>query len=156
MNLGEHRVWRWLAPTARDTSGGPAGHGMPGEVRAPVRRKILVVDDNIDMVRSMALLIRQMGHEVEYAINGYAALECAQRIRPDVIFLDLVLPDLDGWELARRMRKMPELKSVRIFAVTGTAANVHRQRSLDAGCDDHLLKPLDPDVVEALVRGTRQ
>jgi two-component system CheB/CheR fusion protein len=120
------------------------------------RRRVLVVDDNIDMVRSMALLIRQMGHDVEYVINGYSALDCAQRFRPDVVFLDLVLPDVDGWELARRMRAMPELKSMRIFAVTGTAANAYRERSLDAGCDDHLLKPLDPQVVEALLNAGRQ
>jgi CheY-like chemotaxis protein len=147
--VGPGGLWLAAPPRGDDFARGTrpdADFGGTG-----VRRRVLVVDDNIDMVRSMALMIRQMGHDVEYTINGYAGLDCARRFRPDVVFLDLVLPDIDGWEMARRLRSDRELKGLRIFAVTGQVQEGDRQRSLRAGCDDHLAKPLDPRVVESLL-----
>jgi CheY-like chemotaxis protein len=117
----------------------------------PRRHRVLVVDDNLDTVQSMALLLRDMGHEVDFAINGYATLEVARRLRPQVVFLDLALPDIDGWLLARMLRREATLAGVRIYAVTGYGKERDRERSLEAGCDDHLLKPLDPKTIERLL-----
>jgi CheY-like chemotaxis protein len=84
-----------------------------------------------------------MGHEVRFAINGYAALEVAERFRPQVVLLELGLPGLHGCEVARRLRQDPETRTARIIAVTGHDQEDDRRRSLEAGCDEHLRKPLE-------------
>ncbi|MDQ5847927.1 MAG: response regulator [Pseudomonadota bacterium] len=123
---------------------------------APQARRILVVDDNLDVAQIMVVLMRGMGHRVEYAINARAALLEARRLIPDFIFLDLNLPDMDGCELARQLKLEPALHATRIFAVTGSGRAEDRQRSLEAGCDDHLLKPVDPAFLESLLGGARR
>ena len=94
---------------------------------------MLVVEDNIDTVRSFALLLREMGHEVEYAINGYAGLEVARRFRPEIVLLDLGLPGMDGFELCKRFKNDPVLRDARVIAVTGYAQEEYRTRALAAG-----------------------
>ena len=116
-----------------------------------VTHKILVVDDELDTAQTLSMLLRDMGHEVAFAINGRAALEIAVREKPEVIFLDLKLPDIDGWELARKLRNVPQLSGVRIIAVTGRKGEDDRRRSLEAGCEEHLLKPLDFSLIEKLL-----
>ena len=77
---------------------------MPADKpEAPRKRRVLVVDDHIDAAHSLAVLLRHMGHEVQYAINGYSALELADRFHPDVVFVDMVLPDFHGSDLSRRI-----------------------------------------------------
>src|SRR5436853_7837763 len=98
-------------------------------------RKVLVVDDNLDQVRSLALLLRGRGHVVDYAINGTVALQLAQRFKPDVVLLDLGLPDTHGAELARQIRGNPELRKTRILAITGLVGDDERERALAAGCE---------------------
>jgi CheY-like chemotaxis protein len=115
------------------------------------RKRVLVVDDNLDAARSMVLLLRRMGHEVDFAINGYAAMEVAHRLRPEFVFLDLGLPDTDGWAIAKRLRSDPSLETTRILAVTGRAGDEDRRRSLEAGCDQHLVKPVDAAFLESLL-----
>jgi len=78
---------------------------------------VLVVDDDLDQVQSMALLLKDMGHVVDFAITGVAALEVARRFRPDVVFLELTLPDIDGVEVAKQLRTEPGLQSARIISV---------------------------------------
>lgn len=112
---------------------------------------MLVVEDNLDSVHMLALLVRAMGYEADFAINGYAALEVAERFRPDIVLLDLALPDVSGWTVARQLRKLPEGRRARIYAMTGYYGPAERDRSLAAGCDDHLLKPLDPTFLENLL-----
>ena len=112
---------------------------------------MLVVEDNLDSVHLLAILVRSMGYEADFAINGYAALEVAKRFRPDIVLLDLALPDVSGWTVARQLRQSPESRSARIYAVTGHYGPAERGRSLAAGCDDHLLKPLDPARLEKLL-----
>ena len=115
-------------------------------------RRVLVVDDELDTAETLAVLLRQMGHEVEFAINARAALDLAERHRPQIVFLDLGLPDMDGWDLAKRLKRLPGLESLRILAVTGRYGEEFRRRSIEAGCEQHLVKPLDVSSVENLMR----
>ena len=114
-------------------------------------RRILVVEDNLDSVHSLTLLLRDMGHYVEYAINGYAALDIAQRLRPEILFLDLGLPGMDGFEVCRRIRKEPGLGGARIIAITGYAQEEYRRKSHAAGCELHLIKPVSPQFLVSLL-----
>ena len=96
--------------------------GIRGDVPANVKttvRRVLVVDDELDTAETLSFLLRDAGHQVEFAINGYSAIELAHRLRPDIIFLDLGLPDIDGCQLARQLRRVPGLERARIVAVTG-------------------------------------
>src|SRR3954453_4751257 len=117
------------------------------------RRRILVIDDHLDTAESLAVLMRGMGHEVQFAINGYAALSIAREFTPDVVFVDLRLPDFDGFELTRRMKREPRLSSSRFIAITGHGGDEQRERALRAGCEDFFLKPLDPSLLDGLIGG---
>jgi CheY-like chemotaxis protein len=117
----------------------------------PNAHRVLVVDDNLDTAETLRFLLRDMGHEVEFAINGRAALECSRRFRPDLVFLDLGLPDFDGCELARLMKAEAGAERLRIIALTGRASDEDRQRARDAGCDEFIVKPLDPRFLESLL-----
>src|SRR5258707_5392436 len=97
---------------------------------ATLRRKVLVVDDNIDHVRSIALLLRSSGHTVDYAINGIVALHMAQRFKPQVVLLDLGLPDVHGAEVARQIKRDPALKGVRIVAITARTSEEDNRRAI--------------------------
>jgi two-component system alkaline phosphatase synthesis response regulator PhoP len=118
-----------------------------------VGKRIFVIDDNLDNVRSLALLFHTMGHDVEYAINATAAVGMARRFRPDVIFLDLLLPDDHGAGVCRDLRECPELEKTRIFAITASSRMLDHQLALDAGCDDVLRKPVSPDTFQRLIAG---
>jgi PAS domain S-box-containing protein len=113
--------------------------------------RLLVVDDNEDAANSLALLLRLKGHHVEVAHHGPAALEIAQNYRPDMIFLDIGMPGMDGYEVARRLRQHPDLKDVVLAALTGWGQQEDRRRSAEAGFDHHLVKPPEPKVVESLL-----
>jgi CheY-like chemotaxis protein len=115
------------------------------------KRRVLVVDDNLDTVQSMALLLKLHGHEVQFAINGLAAIDIARKFRPEVIFLDIGLPDFDGNQIANQLKWEPGLENVRIIAVSGRSGDEYRQRALAAGCEDYRVKPLDPAVLEELL-----
>jgi PAS domain S-box-containing protein len=113
--------------------------------------RLLVVDDNEDAANSLAILLRLKGHKVEVAHHGPAALEIAQNYRPDMIFLDIGMPGMDGYEVARRLRQHPVLKDVVLAALTGWGQEEDRRRSAEAGFDHHLVKPPEPRVVEGLL-----
>lgn len=121
-----------------------------GKDKPHKRLRILVVDDNIDQVHTMAYLLRDRGHHVDYAINGIVALDVAQRTKPEVVFLDIHLPDTSGLKLARQFRRNPELKNVRIIGITGTP--LKREEALAAGLDDLQKKPLDPRLLDSLLQ----
>ena len=114
---------------------------------APPRRRVLVVDDNLDAVHSMATLIKMMGHECQFAINGFAALQIAREFRPDVILLDIGLPDFKGYDIAKQLKWEPGLEGTRIIAITALPQD-SREQALEAGCDDYYRKPIDPVVLE--------
>lgn len=116
----------------------PVAHTTP---KAAAGRRILVVDDNQDSAESLALLLELHGHEVRTAFAGPAALETASTFRPDVVLLDIGLPGMDGYEVARRLRA-DDHRSL-LVALTGYGRDDDRQRSQEAGFDHHLVKPVD-------------
>jgi DNA-binding response OmpR family regulator len=123
-------------------------------MRKPTNQcRILVVDDDIDQLHSLAFLLRAMGHDVRYAITGDAALKEASYFRPQLVFLDLGLPDMDGCEVARRLKDRAEI--ARIVAVTGRSTEEDFRQSLNAGCDEHLVKPVDPAVIAKVVEAIK-
>jgi PAS domain S-box-containing protein len=119
----------------------------PPRVPAAGRRRVLVVDDNADAAELLGGLLRSSGHEVMIASDGPQALDLAGAFRPEVALLDIGLPVMDGYELARRLRS--QLDTVRLIAVTGYGQDSDRERSRAAGFDAHMIKPVDPDVLEA-------
>ena len=109
----------------------------------PVRRRILVADDNADALQTLATVLELSGHEVFSAANGSLALECAERHLPEVALLDIGMPLLDGYEVARRIRAQAWGKRITLVALTGWGQESDRRRSQEAGFDSHLVKPLD-------------
>jgi CheY-like chemotaxis protein len=114
-------------------------------------RRVLIVDDNADSAESMAVLLRFHGHEVRLAYNGQAALEEAHAFRPEVMFLDLDLPKVDGYEVARRLRREPAMRDMTMVAMTGYGQEEDRQRTQEAGFQSHMVKPVDFDKIEELL-----
>jgi CheY-like chemotaxis protein len=135
---------------------GPAAEAAPPAtgggktVAAPARRRILVVDDNVDAADSLAMLLRIMGHEVRTAHDGLEALGAATVMRPEVILLDIGLPKLDGYDVARRVRQ-ERGQGVVLIALTGWGQEEDRRRSKDAGFDHHLTKPVQLDALQDLL-----
>jgi CheY-like chemotaxis protein len=119
--------------------------------KAAVPRRVLVVEDSLDSVHSLVLMLRSMGHVVEYAINGYAALEIAKRFHPEYVFLDLGLPGLSGIEVCKKMRADSALTGARIIAVTAYTQPEYRERAKAAGCEGYLVKPVSPEVFESVL-----
>jgi CheY-like chemotaxis protein len=115
--------------------------------------RVLVVDDNPDAADSMALVLRQAGHEARVAWNGEDALVAALESRPDVVLLDLGMPCMNGFETARRLRETQDGRPPVLVAVTGWGTEEDRQRTQAAGFAHHLVKPVDPADVLAIVAG---
>lgn len=136
----------------RDASGGIAGMPMEAEEGTGKRgHRILLADDNRDALDSLATLLQCDGHEVHTAADGAEALEVAADCRPDVVLLDIGMPKLDGYEVARRIRAEPWGKSTVLIALTGWGQDEDRRRSREVGFDSHLVKPLDPDALSTLL-----
>lgn len=104
--------------------------------------RILAVDDNLEVLRVQAALLRAMGHEVCPATNGDEALEAADDFQPDVILLDIGLPGMSGYDLARHFRREPATSGVRLIAITGYGSAEARREAFDAGFDEHFVKPV--------------
>jgi CheY-like chemotaxis protein len=113
--------------------------------------RILVVDDNADAAESLSILLRMQGHEVRVAYDGLEALDLAAELMPDLVLLDIGLPRLDGYEVARRLRQFPGGDGMIMVAVTGWGQAEDRRRSREAGFDHHLVKPLDFAALDQLL-----
>ncbi|MGZ5033670.1 MAG: hybrid sensor histidine kinase/response regulator [Usitatibacter sp.] len=115
------------------------------------KRSILVVDDNADTATSMAVLLRLVGHDVEIEHDGLAALKRIAAKAPDVLLLDIGLPGMSGYEVAKQLRSRPEGQAIKIFAMTGYGQEEDRKRSLASGFDGHLVKPVMPADLFGLI-----
>jgi len=114
-------------------------------------KRILVVDDNIDAAESLALLLALEGHDVKFALDGPAALALASDFQPEAVLLDIGLPGMDGYEVARKLRERPETREALIVAITGYGQQEDRALTKAAGFDHHLVKPVDPEELGALL-----
>jgi CheY-like chemotaxis protein len=126
----------------------------PAEMAVPPAgpgRRILVVDDQADSTDSLALFLRLRGHDVRTAHDGPTALQAIERYRPEVVFLDLGLPGMSGYDVARRARMRTDLDAMRLVALTGYGTDGDRQKARDAGFDVHLAKPVDPRSLDDLL-----
>jgi two-component system CheB/CheR fusion protein len=127
------------------------------DTRLPERPvRVLVVDDNRDAAESLAALLRLDHHEVEVAYDGVSGLAAAEKQRPEVILLDLGMPGMDGYEVARRLREQGFLQETVVVAVTGRSQEKDRRRSEELGFDGHLVKPVDPEALHALLAKSRR
>ncbi|WP_354686147.1 response regulator [Cupriavidus necator] len=128
-------------------------HPGTGKVvpRSGVPRRIMVVDDNVDALEAMTMTLQTLGHTVVTAPDGPSALERAHDVRPEVVLLDLGMPAMDGFETARRLRALPEMRGATLVALTGFGQPEDRRRALEAGFDQHLVKPADLDALTRLL-----
>ena len=115
------------------------------------QRRILIVDDSRDGGESLAMLLRVLGADVALAHSGRQALECVNTFRPDVVLLDIGMPGMDGYEVARRIRANPANRRMQLIALTGWGQDEDRQRSAAAGFNHHLVKPADVDQLRQLL-----
>jgi PAS domain S-box-containing protein len=121
------------------------------EVRPLVPRRVLVVDDNADAARTLDTLLGSLGHETRVAYGGAEALSMAVEFRPDIVLLDIGMPDVDGYEVARQLRNLESQPALRIVAVTGWGQEPDRQKAKEAGFDVHLVKPVDANELTRIL-----
>jgi len=131
-------------PELRDGGEEPAG--------APVPRRILVADDNVDAAASLAMMLEFMGNEVRTAHDGVEAVEAAAAFRPDLILLDIGMPRMNGYDACRRIREQPWGRGIAIAALTGWGQEEDKRQSQEAGFDHHLVKPIEPAALEKLLQ----
>jgi len=118
---------------------------------SPAKLRILLIDDNVDVAESLALLLQLEGHEVDTANCGLNGIEKAQAFRPQIVLLDIGLPDISGYEVARRLRELPETRHAFLVAISGYGQSEDLEQSKSAGFDRHLLKPVDPSHLSDLL-----
>src|SRR5262249_4569832 len=136
------------APRLSDTN--EAAPALNGDHR------ILIVDDNTDAAETLCALMKSLGErEVHTASSGEQALEAAPGLHPDIVLLDLMMPEMDGYEVARRMRKEPWGKDVLLVALSGLGHEEHRRRSREAGFDRHVTKPADLAALQSVLNERR-
>lgn len=132
------RLPRLVDDVRPDRTGPPAG-----TPQATVSRRIMIIDDNADAASVLAMLLETLGHEVFVEHSSRGALALSKDRRPDVCVLDIGLPDMDGYQLARRLREQPETASAQLIAVTGYGQDSDRLAAIAAGFDEHFVKPVD-------------
>ncbi|MEM5345776.1 response regulator [Paraburkholderia azotifigens] len=150
------------APRAQSADTGAAGQpagdsaagssaGSSAESSAGTRRRVMVVDDSVDGAESMSILLEMLGHEVRVMYDGTAAIATASQFKPEVVLLDIGLPGIDGYQVARALRAEPATAGALLIALTGYGQESDRQRTRDAGFDHHLVKPASLDDIERVI-----
>jgi CheY-like chemotaxis protein len=129
----------------------PSTPGVTLAASAEHRPRVLVVDDNKDFALSLGLMVQAMGYEVRVEHDGLAGLAAAEAIHPRIAFLDIGMPKLNGYELARRLRAIPATAACILIDVTGWGQASDRQRAREAGFDEHIVKPLQLDRLQKLL-----
>ena len=147
---GSEFVVRLPASTETRAPSKPGTHGSFLQPKQEGRR-ILVVDDNVDAAVSVVKLLKLWGHDVQTAFSGPEALETARKFRPQIVLLDIGMPGMSGYEVAKQLRAQPEFQSLVITALTGYGQAEDRRRSQEAGFNHHLTKPPDPFALAALL-----
>jgi PAS domain S-box-containing protein len=150
--LGQGATFTVRLP-AVEAAGTPA---TPTEVKEAHSRRVLIVDDNRDSADTATAILRLLGNDVECAYSGSAALDVAAHFRPSVVLLDLAMPDLDGFETLKRLRDMPGLSKLFAIAMTGYGTQEDKRRTIEAGFDAHLTKPVELDVLVQLLNEARE
>ena len=132
----------------------PQARAAPGQ-EAPQarRRRVLVVDDNRDAAEMLGEALRHEGHDVREAYDGLTALVAAAQFKPQLVLLDLGLPGMDGFEIARRLRADPQFGALKIVALTGFGQEQDRRRTAEVGIDRHLVKPVSLDAILEVIGG---
>jgi len=118
--------------------------------------RVLIVEDNLDAAEMLELAVARLGHDTRLSHDGATAIQAASQFGPDVVFLDIGLPVMNGYDVARRLRGIPELKNLHIAALTGWGQDEDRRKAREAGCDSHLTKPLSPAALEELLAAISQ
>lgn len=148
--IGQGSCFTVRLPTVSATSSAP--ETQPSQTALPVRKlRILVVDDYADAAESLEMLLQMEGHQVETADCGLKAIEQARIFQPQIVLIDIGLPDMDGYEVAKRLRELPETRASILIALTGHAQTEDGKRSQSAGFNHHLLKPLDFEKLSGLL-----
>jgi CheY-like chemotaxis protein/anti-sigma regulatory factor (Ser/Thr protein kinase) len=132
----------------------PQESRRPAAVQERLRaegKRILVVDDNVDAAESIAVLLRLEGHEVKTVPDGMQALACSQVFAPSAVVLDIGLPGMNGYELARRLRELPVTRRALFIALTGYGQKEDREQATEAGFHHHFIKPADPRAIHAVI-----
>ena len=149
-----------VLPAATPESAGPAtdlpNPSPPASAGDLGLCRVLLVDDNVDGTRILAEVLRTSGYLVDLAHDGPAALEIARVSHPEVVFLDIGLPGMNGYEVARRLRRQQGFDNALLVALTGYGREADRIRAAEAGFDRHLVKPVEPEVVQALIARREQ
>jgi CheY-like chemotaxis protein len=137
-------------PLGETAAASRRGNAEPTAARLP-KHRVLVVDDNRDAAISLSRLLQLLGVDVAVAHGGPEALDLLPSFRPDVVLLDIGMPGMDGYEVARRMRQTPDGERVLLIALTGWGQEEDRHRTHDAGFDHHLLKPANIDALRSIL-----
>jgi CheY-like chemotaxis protein len=135
------------APVAQKADAAPTSWSA----RPRTGKRVLVVDDNIDAADALAMMLKNMGHEVQVANDGRLGVAMARAGHPDVVLLDIGMPGMDGLEAVRRLREGQPAKRMRVVAITGFGRQEDIRRSAEAGFDEHLVKPVTPELLRIAV-----
>ena len=129
----------------------PAPAPAPKAAAAGVSRRVLIVDDNLDAAETLAMMLELLGQQTRQAHEGVGALQAAVEYQPELVFMDIGLPGMSGHEIASRMRRELGMTDAYIVALSGYGSEEDRRRSLHAGFDSHLVKPLDPSTLPSIL-----
>ena len=150
--LGKGSTFTVRLPLARE-----GGHAAKDEPRSAPERtlagghRILIVDDNVDAAETLAMMLEILGQETRQAHDGHEALEVAADYKPDLVFMDIGLPGISGLEACVRMREELGMRETYLVALSGYGTEEDRRKSMAAGFDDHLVKPLDPGSLPSIL-----
>jgi PAS domain S-box-containing protein len=132
----------------------PAAQPSPQQIDVPhVASRVVIIDDNQDAANTMSMLVEQLGGSARMAHDAAAGLAAVEAFQPDIVFLDIGMPGMDGYETCRRIRQQPSQRHIVVVAVTGWGQSQDKQRALDAGFDAHLTKPVDPVALGRVLAG---
>lgn len=142
----------FLVKLPRRILAGRLGEPAASDFRSPIRRRVLIADDNQDAADSLAMLLRMEGHDVAVAGDGKQAVAMADSFRPEVALLDIGMPQLSGYEVAQRIRQGPFGQEIILIAITGWGQSSDKARAAAAGFNHHLTKPIEADALAKVLR----